>query len=293
MQLNEIEALIQLLDDPDEGVYSHVRERLMERGAVVLPILERHRDEGQWEEEHASRMDEILHGMRLGRLQEQTLSWVFGDEHNPVDAAMIVHEAVSPKVKSDGIRVAFEQIRKAIWIELNEDMTGFERLQVLNHMLFDVMGFGRASGATLKPSHALLGEVIDRKQGNALGLGFLYWSLARALELEVQLVDSQDHFLLCFCDASKLPSEREPDGAVIFYIDPFSKGEFIAKEQIHSWLGSPDTRSIVPVAPAEGLERLINFVSLALLREERHFLAKQLDELTVGWGRQDTEEFED
>ena len=29
MQPNEIHALIQLLDDPDEGVYKHVREQLL------------------------------------------------------------------------------------------------------------------------------------------------------------------------------------------------------------------------------------------------------------------------
>ena len=39
MQPNEIHALIQLLDDPDEGVYKHVREQLLARGTEVLPVL--------------------------------------------------------------------------------------------------------------------------------------------------------------------------------------------------------------------------------------------------------------
>ena len=58
MQLNEIHALIQLLDDPDEGVYSHVRERLMERGSDLLPVLERHRAQSLLAGEHASRLDD-------------------------------------------------------------------------------------------------------------------------------------------------------------------------------------------------------------------------------------------
>ena len=39
MQPNEIHALIQLLDDPDEGVYQHVREQLIAKGTAVLPAL--------------------------------------------------------------------------------------------------------------------------------------------------------------------------------------------------------------------------------------------------------------
>ena len=38
MQPNEIHALIQLLDDPDEGVYLHVREQLLAKGTSVPRI---------------------------------------------------------------------------------------------------------------------------------------------------------------------------------------------------------------------------------------------------------------
>lgn len=284
MQLNEIHALIQLLDDPDEGVYSHVRERLMERGSAVLPVLERHRAQALLAGEHASRLDEVVHGLRFEQLRERSLAWVFGEDHDPVEAALIVHEASGAKGGAGEVRAAFERLRRAVWLELNEDLTGFERLQVVNHMLFDAMAFGRASGTTLRPGHALLGEVMARRQGNALGLGYVYWSLARALGLEVHLVDSPHHFLLCYCDAMSVPTAEAPHGAVLCYIDPFSQGALIAPDQIHDWLDLKRPELPQPVHPATGFERLIRFVSLALLREGRHFLAKHLDELTVGWG---------
>jgi hypothetical protein len=284
MQLNEIHALIQLLDDPDEGVYSHVRERLMERGSAVLPVLERHRAESLLADEHASRLDEVVHGLRFERLRERTLEWVFGEGHDPVEAALIVHEAVQPKVDADQVRKDFEQLRRAVWLELNEDLTGFERLQVVNHMLFEVLGFGRAAGSTLRPGHALVGEVMERKQGNALGIGFLYWALARSLDLDVHVVDSPHHFMLCMCYGMSLPKEEAPHGAVMCYIDPFSQGTLLAPDQIHSWLDLPTSEQPPIAPPALGFERLIRFVSLALVRADRHFLAKHLDELMVGWG---------
>lgn len=285
MQTNEIHALIQLLDDPDEGVYSHVRARLMERGHAVLPLLEQHRDEAQLAEEHASRVDELLHGLRFKQLHERSLSWAFGEEHDPVEAALIVHAAVQPRTNEAEVRKAFADLRRAVWLECNEDLTGFERLQVMNHLLFDVMEFSGAAGATLKPGHALLGEVMARRQGNALGIGYLYWALARSLGLAVHLVDSPHHFLLCYCDAGSMPSETQPHGAVLCYIDPFAQGAFIAPDQIPAYLNLPDTTLPTPAPPALGFERLIRFVSLSLLRADRHFLAKHLDELTRGWGR--------
>ena len=284
MQLNEIHALIQLLDDPDEGVYSHVRERLMERGSAVLPLLEQHREESLLADEHASRLDEVVHGLRFERLRERTLEWVFGEGQDHVEAALIVHEAVQPKVDAAQVRKDFEQLRRTVWLELNEDLTGFERLQVVNHMLFDVLGFGRAAGATLRPGHALLGEVMARKQGNALGIGFLYWSLARSLDLDVHVVDSPHHFLLCLCDGTSVPTEEAPHGVVMCYIDPFSQGALLAPDQIHSWLDLPTAEQPPIAPPAFGFERLIRFVSLALIRADRHFLAKHLDELLAGWG---------
>lgn len=283
MQLNEIHALIQLLDDPDEGVYSHVRERLMERGQAVLPLLEQHRDEATLAEEHASRVDELLHGLRFKQLHERALQWVFGEEHDPVEAAIIVQAAVQPKSKEEDVRKAFADLKRAVWLEFSEDHTGFERLQVMNHLLFDVMEFGGAVGATLKPGHALLGEVMARKQGNALGLGYLYWALARALGLAVHLVDSPHHFLLCYCDAGSMPSEAQPHGAVLCYIDPFAQGAFIAPDQIPAYLNLEAVPR--PAPPALGFERLIRFVSLSLLREERQFFAKHLEELTRGWSK--------
>ena len=63
MQPNEIHALIQLLDDPDEGVYLHVREQLLAKGTSVLPALLESREAHAQCEEHERRMDELVEGL--------------------------------------------------------------------------------------------------------------------------------------------------------------------------------------------------------------------------------------
>ena len=39
MSISEIHALLALMDDPDEMVYDHVRDRLLSKGKDVLPFV--------------------------------------------------------------------------------------------------------------------------------------------------------------------------------------------------------------------------------------------------------------
>ena len=65
MSVSEIYALIQLLDDPDDGVYRHVRKQLLSRGTEILPAVMELRASNTICSIHESRLDEIveeLHG---------------------------------------------------------------------------------------------------------------------------------------------------------------------------------------------------------------------------------------
>ena len=62
MSVSEIHALIQLLDDPDENVYRHVREQLLSRGTEILPAVMEHRASNAICSIHESRLDELVEG---------------------------------------------------------------------------------------------------------------------------------------------------------------------------------------------------------------------------------------
>ena len=38
---SEISALVHLLEDPDENIYIHIKEKLMEIGPECIPLLEK------------------------------------------------------------------------------------------------------------------------------------------------------------------------------------------------------------------------------------------------------------
>ncbi len=60
MSVSEIHALIQLLDDPDENVYMHVREQLLSKGTEILPAVMEHRSSNNICAVYESRLDELV-----------------------------------------------------------------------------------------------------------------------------------------------------------------------------------------------------------------------------------------
>jgi hypothetical protein len=58
---NEIEALIKLIDDPDEKVFNHVRSRLLELGTEVIPQLENAWESAQIDVSMQQRIEELIH----------------------------------------------------------------------------------------------------------------------------------------------------------------------------------------------------------------------------------------
>ena len=64
MHPNEIKALLNLLDDPDENIYHEVRNRFLELGNEVIPYLE-----NLWETSYEpiiqERVESIIHELQI------------------------------------------------------------------------------------------------------------------------------------------------------------------------------------------------------------------------------------
>ena len=70
----QINAMIQLLDDPDEEIFVQVSDRLMEMGAEVIPILE-----GAWEDSEneiiQTRIENIIQKINYDDVCRKLVNW--------------------------------------------------------------------------------------------------------------------------------------------------------------------------------------------------------------------------
>ena len=290
MQPNEIHALIQLLDDPDEGVYKHVRDQLLAKGTSVLPALLESREAHAQCEEHERRMDELVDGLHGAFVHQGMRDWFDSGAESAVEGALWVHKAADPLLDMDALRQSYARLKREVWLELNEEFTALEQVRILNHILYDAEGYTNAKSGQPDPKHALLGEVMKEKTGNPLGLGVLYLSLAQDLNLPIHGVNLPNHFILCYCDEHHIHHEvQSPDnqtpGGELFYINPFSQGTVINKAEVSEFLSHlelpVDEKNCGPCGSVDIVRRLIGNVAYAYERGGHIRQAEKMRELLM------------
>ena len=182
MSVSEIHALIQLLDDPDENVYMHVREQLLAKGSEILPAVMEHRSTNSICSIHESRLNELIEGLHGAYIKKGLMDWFDAGAKDIIEGALWVHKAADPMLDIEATKGEYEKLRRDVWLEMNEELTALEQVRILNHIFFSSEQYNNTRSGHPNPQDALIGEVMRLKQGNPLGLGTLYLAIARDLE---------------------------------------------------------------------------------------------------------------
>ena len=70
----QLDALISLLDDSDWEIKQHVREKLLDLGAAVIPVLEQ-----KWEESFnpvlQKELEDLVHDLQFGLVKQRLQDW--------------------------------------------------------------------------------------------------------------------------------------------------------------------------------------------------------------------------
>ena len=85
---NEIIALLHLIDDPDEDVYSTVSDKIISFGKDIIPNLE-HLWENTSSEEVQERIELLIHRLHFRDLTEDFSNWATG-ENDLMQGALLV-----------------------------------------------------------------------------------------------------------------------------------------------------------------------------------------------------------
>ncbi|HBP45391.1 MAG TPA: hypothetical protein DD635_05780 [Flavobacteriales bacterium] len=272
MSISEIHALLALMDDPDETVYDHVRERLLSKGKDVLPFVNDAANSGKECELFQLRLTKLQEGLQQTDIREELSSWMDGGGQNIWTGAQLVHRAVDPAWQVAESNYAFEALHKAVWLELNEELTALEQVRILNHIFFTVNQFEGVRRVPHVPSEALPTGVLNGKKGNPVGLGILYLSIAQALGIPVRGINLPNHFILAYCDDAFIGEGTAQIGqaGILFYINPYSQGTVIGPDDVLDFLSQievDDGDSLRQWRPAHSMEivqRLVRNVAYSL-----------------------------
>lgn len=263
-----IRALIQLIDDPDENVFEHVRDRLLSYGSNAIPFLE-----NSWEDEDyglifQSRIEDIIHDIQFEDVKTNLKDWVKSMDKDLLKGAIIIAKYQYPGLNEELIHQTISEIRKDIWLELNNKQTAYEQVKIFNKIFFGTHHFHGDSKHFHSPMNSFINTVLESRKGNPLSLSLVYSIIAQSLELPIYGVNLPNHFILAYMDengASIFLPEKNEFG-VLLYINPFSKGSILDAKSIKDFLDGlhlPHDRAFFePCSNSAILKRMItNLIS--------------------------------
>ncbi len=238
LNIHSVQALIQLMDDPDDHVYEHVHEQLKSFGSDAIPYLEQSWEYMTYGLLFQHRVENLIHEIQVETIQEMLKNWIQSEEKDLLEGALIVAKFQYPGMDVEKAKAEIERIRRAIWIELNPNQTSFEKIRTFNQVFFEVNRFEGDSKNYHSPLNSLVNTVLETKKGNPLTLSLIYSVIAQSLRLPVYGVNLPNHFVLAYLDEHFINSAtgKESPYGVLFYINPFSKGSILQDSDIQQFI---------------------------------------------------------
>ena len=227
----EIKALFNLIDDPDEEVFSTIADRLLDYGTPIIPDLE-HLWENTLEEGTLERIEQMIYKLRLKDIQQQFITWSELPKPSLFEGALLLVKYQFPELALDNLRHQLEKIRRNIWLELNNYLTPLEQANVIRNILFSYYQIKGVEVNYEKPEDFLVSSPLQSKPGNAFANAIIYAELCQQLEVHAEWINIPKQCILAYFSADWEPDEvvPNPQEFIQFYVEGTSGHPFSQKD---------------------------------------------------------------
>jgi regulator of sirC expression with transglutaminase-like and TPR domain len=225
----ELDTLISLLDDNE--VWPEVADKILDLGVTVIPKLEK-----TWETTQNAKLQErlenIIQEVQFRNVCHDLINWDLMGGKDLLNAACIVARIQYPELKIETLFGLISDIHQNLWAELNDELTAFEKVKIINHEFYDVQKFSGNYSNYFAPQNNFVNKVLETRKGNPISLGIVYLTLAKFLELPIYGINLPKNFILAY---RNLNAKKRED-SILFYINPYNKGAILSKPEIEHFL---------------------------------------------------------
>lgn len=233
MKKSKLQALINLLDDPDELVFEMVERELLKETDKIIPVLEE-KWESSFDENSQERIENLIQTLQFKKTRKLLKSWIQAEDRDLLTGFILVDRFQYPDLNLLSIYQKIENVKKKIWLELNNSLTLLEKITILNHFLFNINGFSINHNNLYSPQNCFLNQLLETKRGNSVSMSIFYIIISRQLELPTEFIDFPRNPLIAIVD-QKLARKVHGDirnSDVLFYINPSNKGSITSRKEI-------------------------------------------------------------
>lgn len=237
LENNEINALFQLLDDPDEEIFGIISDRLACYGQPIIPHLE-HLWENSLHLKTQERIEKIIQRLHFNQSLQEFSEWNDKEEPDLLQGVYLVSKFHQSDLSASQVYKDIEKIRKTVWLELNNYLTPLEEVNILNSILFNYFHYKGTKINYENKDEFLLHSLLECKKGNSIANGILYLVLSQLLDISVKAVNIPQQFILGYYSEGMdffddlIPKKEKPS----FFIDPMS-GHVFTEREVQEYLG--------------------------------------------------------
>lgn len=279
---SEINALISLLDDEDDAIVENVSNKLLSYGEEVIFNLE-----NSWEKTvnpivH-ERIEEIIHQIQFTLVYKALENWLRDPFPDLYKGAEIVAKYQYPDLDSDSTKIMVEGIKQKIWLEMNNELTPLETINVFNHVFYGYLGFGGDYKSQPNIADLCINTVLETKKGASITLGILYVVIAQELNLPVYGVNLHRHFILSYQKRFIEKFDQDNANESMFYINAMNKGIVFEREEIKSYLKKMDKevedKFFSPASNQEVINELLYYLWFFFKNNQQDVRAAEIQKL--------------
>ena len=267
---SEISALMLLIDDPDEVVYTNVSNKIISMGKEIIPNLE-HLWETLTNVETLERVEYLIHRVHFQDIFNSFEEWKNNDG-SLAEGAFIISRYFYPDFDVKASHREIEKLRRNIWLELNTYLTPIEKATVFNGIFYN---YYKQSGIEISYENTdpfLLHKALESKKGNAYSNGLIYLILSSLLDLPVRAINIPRQFILGWFDRFKAISEEHE--RIAFYLDPLS-GQLYSHKDILNYFKKlsviPDDEFFKPMENKEVLKVILDELSKCFKTDDKSY----------------------
>lgn len=245
MNESELRSLVALLDDDDSEVLLHIEQKLLSLGKQVIPFLEE-----EWGElkdiQHQQRLENIIHQLQLNDLLQEFLDWQASKDQDLLHGVYLVCKYRFPDYNKQHLVNIIEKLRLDVWLEMNFELSPFEKVRIINYILYQVHGFKGNVDNYHDPANSFINQVLETKKGNPILLASIYILVAQRLNIPIFGVNLPQHFVLAYLEEfgksnvemrfNDIEEMLNKSGKILFYINAFNGGSIFSKTNLVQFL---------------------------------------------------------
>lgn len=255
LDVKEIKALVSLLEDEDSEILSHVEQKILSLGEVIIPFLE-----SEWESNFSPqvqrRIEELIHNLQLNSLKVKLAEWKEKESDDLLKGVWLVATYQYPDLDFRKVKKEIDKVYYEAWLNHRTYASPNDQIRNLNHVIFRKLGFASNTQNFHAPGNSMINIVLETRKGNPISLCIIYMLIAQRLKVPVFGVNLPNLFVLTY-----------KSDETQFYINAFNKGLVFSKTDINNYVAqlklNPSERFYQPCSHLEIIKRMLRNLVVA------------------------------